>query len=169
MLSVNSKVGFVRAFLAHGLRAAVRAGGDDGGRARPPRLAGLENLRADSRRDGLRAHLRDGVQSHRGPQIRRAQSAHGKPPSARGADLAGERNCALRLFGGGSGCRQLFSQFTVLLPLARRAGGDLFLFADETIHGLHARLSWARAGAGAGRRVAGGERRKRFRAGKFCK
>ncbi len=61
----NSKMGFVRAFFAHGFCAAVRAGGDAGGRARQSRLAGLENLRIDSRGDGLRANLRDGVQPHR--------------------------------------------------------------------------------------------------------
>src|ERR1039458_3266256 len=58
----DSKMGKLRPLLAHGFRAAVRAGGDDGGGARPPRLAGLENLRIDSRRNDLRADVRDGLQ-----------------------------------------------------------------------------------------------------------
>ena len=58
-------MGFVRAFLAHGFRAAVRAGGDARGRARPSRLAGLENFRAYFGGDGLHADVRDGIQSDR--------------------------------------------------------------------------------------------------------
>src|SRR5208283_4427257 len=61
----HSKMGFVRPFLAHGFRTALRVGGDARGRAREPRLAGLENFRTHSRGDGLRADLCDGVQSHR--------------------------------------------------------------------------------------------------------
>ena len=72
-----------------------------------------------------------------------------------------ERNRALRCCQRRRvGRRQLFSQSALFLPVAGRAGGDLFLFADETVHGLHARFSRPFAGAGAGRRVAGGERRK---------
>ena len=74
--------------------------------------------------------------------------------------------CAIS--GGGLGGRQLFSQFALFLPFAGRAGGDLFLFADQTVHGLHARFSRHRAGARAGRRVAGGERRECFRSGNFA-
>ena len=54
---------------------------------------GWRTFRTDSRRDGLRANLRDGVQPHRGPQIRRAESAHGQPPFARRPDFSGERRC----------------------------------------------------------------------------
>ncbi len=59
-------------------------------------------------------------------------------------------------------CRQLFSESTLLLSFAGRARDGLFLFADETVHGLHARFSRHRARARADRRVAGGERRKSF-------
>ena len=50
----------------------------------------------------------------------------------------------------------------LLLSFAGGAGGRLFLFADETVHGFHACFSRHRAGAGADRRVAGGERLRMF-------
>lgn len=58
-------MGFVREVLAHGFCIAVRAGGDARGGAEQSRLAGLENFRADSRGDGLRPLVRDGLQPHR--------------------------------------------------------------------------------------------------------
>ena len=56
----------------------------------------------------------------------------------------------------------------VFLPFASGAGAGLFLFADEAVHGLHARFSRPRARAGARRRVASGEGRKCFSFGNFA-
>jgi hypothetical protein len=58
----DSKMGKLRPIFSHNFCTAVRAGGDARGRARQSRLAGLENFRADSRGDGLRADVRDGIQ-----------------------------------------------------------------------------------------------------------
>ena len=97
MLNVFSlkKVGFVRALPAHGLRAAIRAGGDGRGGAGQSRLAGLEFFWADPRRDGLRAHLRHGVQSHRRSEIRRVESAHRQSSFARRTNFSVQRLAAL--------------------------------------------------------------------------
>ena len=54
-------MGRVRALLAHDFRPAFRAGRDVRGGAGQSRVAGMENIRADSRGDDLRANLRDGV------------------------------------------------------------------------------------------------------------
>ena len=73
------------------------------------------------------------------------------------------------LSGGRIGCHRPFSQSAVFLSLAGRAGGDLFLFADQAVHGLHARFSRPRACARARGRVAGSERGECFHRWKFCK
>ena len=62
----------------------------------------------------------------------------------------------------GFDCGQLFSESAVFLSVARRAGGDLLLFAHQAVHGLHARFSRPRARARARGRVAGGERNELF-------
>ncbi len=158
-------MGQLRAFLAHDLCAAVRARGDVRGGSRQSRLAGLAHVRADSRSDGLRADLCDGVQSHRGPQIRRAKSTHSEPSSACWKNFLVQRGPALGHFRRRIDRRQLFSEPTLFLPFARRAGGDLFLFADQTVHGLHARFSWNRSRTRANRRMVGRERSKPVRLG----
>jgi 4-hydroxybenzoate polyprenyltransferase len=70
---------------------------------------------------------------------------------------------------GGFDCRQLFSKSSVLLSFAGRAHRGLFLFADETVHRLHAHLSRHRARACSRRRMACGARSKCFRLRKFCR
>src|SRR5882724_195126 len=112
----------LRALLAHDLRTAVRARGDARGRARQSRLAGLAHVRIDSRRDGLRANLRDGVQPDRGPQIRRSQSAHGESSPAERTNWVGERDGFVRAVRRGTGRRELFFESALLLPFTRRAG-----------------------------------------------
>jgi hypothetical protein len=137
MFSTICKMGFVRALLAHGLRPALCAGGDVRGGARQSWLAGLARVRIDSRRDGLCADVRHGVQSHRGPEVRREESAHGESASARRDGFASERLDALFAVSGGLDCGELFPESAVLLAFTSGAGGDLFLLADETLHGLH--------------------------------
>ena len=65
----DSKMAFLRALLAHGFRIALRARGDARRGAGKSRLARLAGFWVDSRCDGLRAYLRDGVQSDCGSQI----------------------------------------------------------------------------------------------------
>ena len=161
-------MGFVRALSAHGLRSAVRAGGDGRGGAGQSRLARLADVRADPRGHGLCAHLRHGVQSHRRSRIRRAESAHGQPPSAHRPDFPVQRLAALPVQRRGLDCGQLFSESAVFLSVARRAGGDLLLFAHEAVHGLHARFSRRCARARARGRMAGGKRRERFHIGNLA-
>src|SRR5258705_99082 len=68
----------------------------------------------------------------------------------------------------GPDCRKLFPESPLLLFVADRDSGGLFLFADETFHRLYARISWNSARTGARRRMAGGGWHPCFGPGRAC-
>src|SRR5204863_9437504 len=117
------------------------------------------NFRAHTRGDGLCAHVRDGLQPNRGPQIRCVEPAHGPTALARGKDFAAQRLGSLGCERGGTGWRELLAESNLLLSLADRAARGVLLLTHETFYGLHACLSRSRVGAGAHWRVAGRARR----------
>src|ERR1044071_9784515 len=102
----------------------------------------MEKICAHSRGDGVRAYLRNVIQPHRRPQVRRAQSAHSRTSSARGKNLAAERVDIVCDESRAPGRGELVSEPALLLSSADPARSRLFLFADQTLHRLHARVSW---------------------------
>ena len=130
----TSNLGRVREAVAHGLRAALRAGVDGGGGTHDSRLARMAHVRTDSRRNGLRADVRDGFQPHRGPEVRRVESADGATAFARGENFARERLVALGTQRTGIDRGELFPQADLLLPVARCHRHCLLLLAHETVH-----------------------------------
>ena len=84
-------LGRLRQIFPYGFRPALRAGVHGGGGARSSWLAGLESLPAHPGRHDLRPHLRHVLQSHRRPEVRPRQSAHGRAPSGGGRNFAGGR------------------------------------------------------------------------------
>src|SRR6185295_3147564 len=74
----------------HDALPILGAGGDDVGRTRSPRMAGLACVPADPRLHGHGAHGGDGIQPYRRPRHRRTQSTHEDASPAGGTDFAGE-------------------------------------------------------------------------------
>ena len=152
-----ARVRELRQAAAHGVRAAVRA------RRRRARVVPRAGHVAIDRLDRARVHLRalrgDGVQSHRRPRDRRAQSAHAPARAAerraarrRGGRRRGDRVVAVRL-------RGVAAQSAVRRAVAARARLGVLLQLHEAIHALVAPRARRRDVDRAGGRISRGDRR----------
>ena len=142
----------VRAVLALGVRAAVCA--DRGAPCRADAPCDLAACGMDRRRHGRGAQRGDGIQPAGRRAPRRAQ------PANRDAGAAARRHVAHRSDGVR---RALLGRLCVCVvavehvvrgALAARARDRVLVFARQTLHDLHAGVSWPCDGRGAGRRLA---------------